>query len=248
MKHIAWFSCGAPSAVMSRILSKQIPDIHVVYCRVKDEHEDNMRFLKDCEKWIGKEIEIIQSNKFDGVSDVIAKKKYIAGFHGAPCTLELKRNVRLEYADVNDINYWGFTLEESSRLRDYRKNFPLLISEAPLIQYQITEQMCYGIIQESGIELPVMYKLGFKHNNCIGCVKSGSPKYWNMIRKYFPEVFAQRAIEERLYKYALCTKVIDGVKKRIYLDELDPQDIEDNEPTFSCDLGCQIVINDLIIN
>ena len=240
-KHISWFSCGAPSAVMSRIASKLIPDIHIVYCRVVDEHEDNMRFLKDCEKWIGKEIEIIQSDKYSSVDDVIEKKKFMSGFAGAPCTMHLKRDVRLKYSDVNDIHYWGFTVEEKKRADEFSLRNPLLINRYPLIEYGITEEMCYGLIQEAGIELPVMYKLGFKHNNCIGCVKSGSPMYWNMIRKFFPEVFWKRAKQERILKYALCSKVIDGEKVRIFLDELDPMDFEETERQFTCDLGCQTI-------
>jgi hypothetical protein len=44
------------------------------------------------------------------------------------------------------------------------------------------------LILEAGIELPEMYKIGYNHNNCIGCVKGGKG-YWNKIRVDFPDVF-----------------------------------------------------------
>lgn len=246
MKHISWFSCGAPSAVMSRILSKQIPDLHIVYNYVANEHEDNKRFYRECEEWIGKKFETTKSDKFKDVDDVIAKKKYIAGKNGAPCTMELKRNVRLMYADINDINYWGFTLEEKDRAEIFTIRDSAYINRYPLIEYGIRKQDCKAILAEVGIELPIMYKLGYEHNNCIGCVKSGSAKYWNMIRRDFPEVFKQRAEQEREYNYSFIRKEKNGTKYRVFLDELDPLDIEHNDIDISCDLGCQLIYNNLI--
>ena len=53
---IAWFSCGAASAVATKIALKENPDIEIVYQDTGGEHKDNIRFLKDCEKWFGKKI------------------------------------------------------------------------------------------------------------------------------------------------------------------------------------------------
>ena len=52
---VSWFSCGAASAVATK-LSK--PDV-IVYCEVIEEHPDNKRFLKDCEEWFNQEIIIL---------------------------------------------------------------------------------------------------------------------------------------------------------------------------------------------
>lgn len=242
MKHIAWFSCGAPSAVMSRILSKQIPDLYIVYNYIEDEHEDNLRFYRECEEWIGKKFETTKSLKYKNVDDVIEKKKYMSGHAGAPCTMELKRNVRLIYADANDINYWGYTVEEIKRAEGYTLRNSAFINRYPLIEYGIKKQDCLALIKEAGIEIPAMYKLGYDHNNCIGCVKSGSPKYWNMIRRDFPEVFRKRAEQERKLKYRLCK--VKG--EPVYLDELDPNEIEHTDLDISCDLGCQAIYNTII--
>lgn len=73
-----------------------------------------------------------------------------------------------------------------------------------------------GILKESNIELPMMYKLGYPNNNCIGCVKGGAG-YWNKIKIDFPEIFNKMAILERKVGRT-CLKEKDG--NRIYLDEL----------------------------
>lgn len=239
MKHIVWFSAGAASAVTARIISKQIPDTHIFYCDVGSEHPDNYRFLSDCEKWIGKKILRVTNTTYKNIDDVFEDKRYLSGHYGAPCTNELKRKVRLMVSNVNDVNYWGFTLEERKRAYNFTERNPKIINKYPLIEYGIKKNDCLALIKEAGIELPMMYKLGYDHNNCIGCVKSGSPKYWNMIRRDFPEVFKRRAEQERKFKYRLCK--VKGIPT--YLDELDPNEIEHTDIDISCDLGCQMIYN-----
>jgi hypothetical protein len=61
-----------------------------------------------------------------------------------------------------------------------------------------------------------MYSLGYRNNNCIGCVKATSPAYWAKIKRDFPEVFAKRAAQSREIGCRLTR--VKG--KRIFLDEL----------------------------
>ena len=68
------------------------------------------------------------------------------------------------------------------------------------------------MLMQAGIELPAMYKLGYKNNNCIGCVK-GAKGYWNKIRVDFPEAFERMVKQER----KMNVKILD-----VFLDELDP--------------------------
>lgn len=88
-----------------------------------------------------------------------------------------------------------------------------------------------------------MYRLGYKNNNCIGCVK-GQAGYWNKIRVDFPERFAEMAMIERELGRTICKKEWkeNGKRhlKRIFLDEL-PSDLGryDAEPDISCGIICQ---------
>lgn len=48
---IAWFSCGATSAVACKIALSLYDDVHIYYIETGFGHPDNTRFLADCEKW-----------------------------------------------------------------------------------------------------------------------------------------------------------------------------------------------------
>ena len=49
-----------------------------------------------------------------------------------------------------------------------------------------------AMVQRAGIELPLMYRLGYDNANCIGCVKGGEG-YWRAIREDFPDEFEELA-------------------------------------------------------
>ena len=54
-----WFSCGAASAVAAKKTIEKYGETHnilIVNNPVVNEHEDNNRFLKDCEEWFGQKI------------------------------------------------------------------------------------------------------------------------------------------------------------------------------------------------
>lgn len=46
---VSWFSCGAASAVATKLALNECDDLVIAYCEVAEEHPDNKRFLKDCE-------------------------------------------------------------------------------------------------------------------------------------------------------------------------------------------------------
>jgi len=236
-RDIIWYSCGSASAVMTKIVLASKPDATIVYCDTGSEHEDNIRFLDDCQNWYGKEIKIIKSQLFNNVDDVIEARKYMAGIDGAPCTIELKKVPRLDFQIPDDIQYYGYTIEEWKRARNFVVNNIELQLQFPLIYNLITKEDCIGILKQAGIKLPIMYELGFEHNNCIGCVKSQSAKYWAMIRLYFPVVFKIRCEQSR----RLGVKLVKIKNERIFLDEL-PEGIEfPDEKEASCDFLCHTI-------
>ena len=44
-----------------------------IYIDIADQHTDSIRFIKDCEKAIGKEIEIVKSNEYKSVEECVRK-------------------------------------------------------------------------------------------------------------------------------------------------------------------------------
>jgi 3'-phosphoadenosine 5'-phosphosulfate sulfotransferase (PAPS reductase)/FAD synthetase len=217
MKKIAWFSCGATSAVACKLALNSDPTVEIVYIDTGSGHPDNKRFIKECESWYGKKITIIKSEKFSNVFDVIKKTRFVNSPYGASCTRELKIAVRLKYEKENNINsyYWGFESgkKEENRAERLSLRYPKFKHHFPLIELHVNKTDCLDTLKELGIEYPTMYKLGYNNNNCIGCPKGGM-KYWNKIRKDFPEVFNRMAKLER--------EVGHTCIKNIYLDKLDP--------------------------
>lgn len=240
---VCWFSCGATSAVATKLTIEKYRDqypIVIAYCDTGSEHRDNKRFLKDCEKWYGIPIQILKNPKYEDIYDVFDKNEYIAGINGARCSLELKKRVREKFEDVEfDLQVFGFDKDEIKRSRSFVKNNPLVMTYFPLIEFDLSKADCINTLKEYKIKIPIMYKMGYKNNNCIGCVK-GATGYWNKIRKDFPEIFEKQAkIEERLGAKLLV--VWDhGVSKRLSLREL-PEGIGNykSELPITCGFICE---------
>lgn len=220
---LAWFSCGGPSAVAAKRAIEMFGDSHevlVVNCDTRpSEHSDNYRFSREVESWLGQPIVYIRNDEYKDVDEVFEKKRYMSGIHGAPCTLELKKVPRQNFADPYDIHVFGYTLEEKDRAEEFEEYNPDLILRWLLIELQLDKGDCLDEIYSAGIVQPEMYRLGFDNNNCPGCVKASSPWYWDMVRRIFPDVFMRRCEQSRKIG---CRLVEIHHHERIFLDELPP--------------------------
>jgi len=171
-RHLVWFSCGAASAVAAKLAVEKYPDCEVLYCdTLKYEHEDNPRFMDDVSRWVGKEVTLLSSPKYTDIYDVFNKTGWLVGVGGARCTIELKKNVRKEYQQEGDVHLFGLTADEEKRIERFEDENYSLELEWILRDAGVTKADCYRIIQQAGIPLPMMYRLGYNNNNCIGCVK-----------------------------------------------------------------------------
>ena len=238
-----WFSCGAASAVAAKLTIEKYPNnqIRIINNPVAEEHPDNTRFLKDVEKWLNHEIEFATNKNFPKNSciDVWYKAQYMSSLYGAPCTVQLKKQARYQWEKHNHVDFLvlGYTVEEQKRndrfmLAEKGDILPILIDAG------INKRECFRIVEEAGIELPEMYKLGYPNANCIGCVKSTSPTYWNHVRKVHPIVFEERAAQSK----EIGTRLVKVKGERIFLDELDPETkgrkLKDMD--FECGIVCPV--------
>jgi hypothetical protein len=199
---LVWFSCGAASAVASKLAIEKYSKekVEILYCNtLAYEHPDNKRFIQDIERWLGCSIKILNPQDYTGykdIFDVFDRSGWLVGPGGARCSTELKKRVRQKYQNPDDLHIFGMTADEEKRIKRFqRDNFDLYLDWI-LLDAGYDKQKCFSVLRETGIELPAMYKLGYKNNNCIGCVK-GSYGYWNKIRKDFPEYFQRMAEQER---------------------------------------------------
>ena len=241
---VFWFSCGAASAVAIKIgladkyLIDQFDEVIIAYCHIKEEHEDNQRFLNECQEWFGKDITILGHEKYGNSIYNVFEKNYMRTPAGSPCTRALKKQVRTKFQRDTDVQVFGFTLEEKARAERFEQQNPTLQLEIILIDNNITKENCLAMIENAGIELPVMYKLGYEHNNCVGCVKGGMG-YWNKIRKDFPVEFKRMADFEKRKGYTVLKEPKTG--KPLYLADLDPnRGRMSDEPKIECGIFCEI--------
>ena len=236
-KTVAWFSAGVSSAVAIKLALDEIDEI--VYIHIDDQHEDTLRFLRDCEDWFGRKATVLQST-YGNVETACLMSGgsygYINGPRGASCTRFLKKRVRKEWerTQADPLVYmWGMDAGEQRRMDRLPTSMPKQEHRCPLIEKGMTKELAHARLKASGIRRPAMYELGYHNNNCVGCVKGGMG-YWNKIRVDFPDVFAARAALER----RVGASCINGT----YLDELDPSRGRHDGPIVdSCGIMCELM-------
>ena len=240
---ISWWSAGVTSAVATKLAIDEfgVGSVLPVYFAIDSAHDDNARFKAQCEDWYGKEIIVRRSSRYKDQFDVIKQRKYINGPGGARCTLELKKRIRQRVEREFDYDGQIFGFEYSKREINRALRFKEQYSDAkpifPLIEKGMTKPECLFFLEEAGIKKPTMYELGYKNNNCIGCVKGGAG-YWNKIRVDFPDHFNKMAELER----GLGNSCLRGQ----FLDELDPNKGHKQKVVMpDCGNFCDIEFEDL---
>ena len=199
-KIIAWWSGGITSAVTCKLCVDLygIDNVRFVFIDTKNEDQDTYRFKLDCEKWYNKEIETITGigDKYNSIEEVWIKNKSLNVASGAVCSSELKRRVREKWQKDNEYTHqaFGFELDEVKRAKSMTMNNPNVKAIYPLLMYGLQKKDCIDIVEEAGIEIPKMYQLGFKNNNCFntGCVQGGIG-YWQKMQRDFPLKFDKMA-------------------------------------------------------
>jgi 3'-phosphoadenosine 5'-phosphosulfate sulfotransferase (PAPS reductase)/FAD synthetase len=236
-RRIVWFSCGAASAVAAKLTSEKYNGaVEIIYCDTsKNEHPSNARFRTAVEHWIGLPVQIVANPLYATVEEVFDARNYMSGPAGAPCTVELKKKPRFAYQHPEDTHVFGLTVDEGHRIARFERDNHELFLEWPLRDAGITKPDTLRMIEDVGIELPLMYQLGYANNNCIGCVKAQSPHYWNKIRSDFPDVFARRAEQSR----RIGARLVRLRGERIFLDELPANAAEVVTEDLSCGPQCK---------
>jgi len=235
---LSWFSCGAASAVATKLAIATGKPITVVYCEVMEEHPDNKRFLKECQHWFGQEIIILKDKFYDGSIYNVFETNYMRTPSGSPCTRALKKRVRQKFELPTDRQVFGYTIEEQNRVDRFIDSNNDVDIWPILIEKGLSKANCLAMIKTAGIELPEMYKLGYRNNNCIGCVKGGMG-YWNKIRVDFPDQFKKMADLETRKGYTVLKEPKTG--KPLFLNDLDPdRGIYPKEPDIECGIFCHL--------
>lgn len=240
---ICQFSCGAASAVATKLVLTQYPaaEIIILNAFIAEEHPDNRRFLADCEIWFNAPITVVRNSKYNASTHEVWKRnRYMIGEHGAPCSRALKRQLLAAFAKPDDIFVLGYTADEAKRFDAFLDANNGRRAWAPLIEYGLRKADVLAVVERAGLMLPEMYRLGFNNANCIGCPKGGMG-YWNHVRKVFPEKFYQIAgIQETIGPGAYFFRNRE-TKERFGLLALPLDAGVHDEPTIECSFWCEAV-------
>lgn len=171
MLTVSWFSAGASSAVATKLVIDQID--RIIYTHIEDQHPDTLRFVRDCQEWFGKPVEILQSPHKSVHGAIMATASYPSGVYvngprGASCTRYLKRQVRQEweYEQEDELSYvWGMDYDEKDRADRLNVSMPGIMHLFPLIERRMAKRHAHEILKASGIKRPVMYDLGYPNND-----------------------------------------------------------------------------------
>ena len=242
---VGQFSCGAASAVAIKLAQAKYGHIEIINAYLKEEHEDNRRFLKDCEKWFDQKVTVLRDEKYGASAyEVFRQVRYIKSMYGAACSTRLKRNLLDGWRNSTDTIVLGFTAEERDRSELWQDRTDIK-AIFPLIDEGLTKADCLGMLERAGIEIPAMYKLGFHNANCIGCPKGGKG-YWNHIRTVFPETFKEMSDIEQSLGLGAYLFYDQKTKARTSLLDLKPDEgRHDIEPDITCSFFCQMAEQDL---
>lgn len=201
---ICWFSGGVTSAVAIQLCIQifGIERCRIIFIDTKNEDDDTYRFLKDCEKWYGKKIEWLANEEYANIEEVWYKYKGLNFAHGAICSSELKRAVRLYFEKHNYffMQDFGFDIDEPKRAKNMTMNYPNSKCVYPLLMFGWSKKRCIEELNSFKIKIPRAYDWGFSNNNCLktGCVQGGIG-YWQLYGKTFPDRFDRMAeIEHEL--------------------------------------------------
>lgn len=201
IKHVVSYSTGTSSAIAAdRVLQRYNRDsVDIVFSDTKWEHEDNYRFMQDCEARWNKSITVLTDGRTP--MEVWDDKQLIPNSLFAPCTYELKIKPMIAYvkqlqADgFTTIMHIGMNYRDAKRgrckapLRNWKRvnthvSYPLLWRGWGMVDN--TDHANRIVLQEWGIKPPQMYSFGFDFGNCGGRCPKGGVNAWRRTLTHFP--------------------------------------------------------------
>lgn len=197
---IATISGGKASGFMAHWALQHYPksDVVLYFNDTGWEHPDLHRFLRDLSVFLDHPI----TEDSDGRDvELLAYDKHAIPNNRMPfCSVKLKAERLQKYCRDGDVLLFGIGAEEAHRAvrivdvyaEVARRRRITLTVRFPLIEQRVTPQTIDAFYVDHGIEIPALYRLGFKHNNCGGgCVRSSRRQWLHLLRTQ-PETFAER--------------------------------------------------------
>jgi 3'-phosphoadenosine 5'-phosphosulfate sulfotransferase (PAPS reductase)/FAD synthetase len=246
---IVAISGGKASAWCAHWALQSYPKENVIlyFNDTKWEHEDLYRFLNDLSEYFDHPITYDSDGR--NPEELFYDNRALANNRMPFCSRILKAERLQKFYEDGDILVFGIGADEPHRavrlvsvysgIAEKRKKWPQL--RFPLISEAVTKEQINDFLKEASIEEPLLYRLGFTHNNCSGgCVRAGK-KHWKLVYEKLPEVYAERERVEREVGKFLGKKVhffkdetLEEFRGRIERGELSAFYDRDDDKEFEC--------------
>lgn len=200
MKHVVMFSGGAGSWAAAKRVAEQrgTGDLTLLFADTLMEDEDLYRFLDEAAANVGGQLVKVAEGRDPW--QVFFDRRFLGNTRVDPCSEELKRNFLRRWleehcAPQDTVVYLGFDWTEPHRMARAARHWVPWRMEAPLMHppHRLKEDL----LAEAGIEPPLLYRLGFPHNNCGGfCIKAGHTHFKHLLR-VMPDRYAYHERREQ---------------------------------------------------
>lgn len=205
MSVIVAISGGKASAWCADWALKNYPkeDVILYFNDTKWEHPDLYRFLDELSKYF--DHPITRDSDGRNPEQLFYDNRALANNRMPFCSRIFKAERLQKYYRDGDILVFGIGTDEPHRAKRLVGVYQIIAAKTgkwlqlkfPLISENTTKQQIDDFLNDVGIKEPLLYRLGFLHNNCSGgCVRAGK-KHWKMLYEKLPEIYAERERVER---------------------------------------------------
>lgn len=189
MDYIVSVSGGIGSYItLKRVIDKYPREnVKAVFCDTLYEDGDLYEFLNKIEQKLN--IKIIRLCSGKTPMQLQVESKFIFNSRVATCSKELKSKVfnnwlKENYQPSECILFMGIDWSEAHRCEAITRNYAPYKVEYPLCNEMHFKQEYFKELEQDGIKLPRLYKMGLTHNNCGGrCVKAGIGHWLTLLEK-----------------------------------------------------------------
>lgn len=205
MSVIVTISGGKASAWCADWALNQYPKEEVIlyFNDTKWEHPDLYRFLSNLEEYFNHKITFDSDER--NPEELFYDNNALANNRMPFCSRILKAERLQKFYKDGDTLIFGIGNDEPQRANRLVSVYQMVAAKSnkwpklifPLIQEDVTKDLINNFFYNIGIQEPLLYQLGFLHNNCSGgCVRAGK-KHWKLLYEKLPEVYADRERVER---------------------------------------------------
>ncbi len=232
MKHIVFFSGGIGSwMTANRVIDKHGKEnVILLFTDTLIEDEDLYRFMDDVEVDLGIPITRIADGRTPW--EVFKDVRWLGNSRLAQCSHILKQKpaekwIKDNFKPDECILYLGIDWSEEHRTKAPTKNWAPYKVEFPMCEppYMYKHDMI-DALKKKGIEVPLLYKLNFSHNNCGGRCVRGGQGHWAHLLELMPDRFNEvegfeKEMQEFLEKdVTILKRTIDGEQENLSLQKL----------------------------